>query len=749
MVSRAQGSYTGLLFCSIALAIAAPVFWYGVETPAAAGAAVVVESGTVAHEWAVTTFIGRALDEHALPLWSTELRSGFPFFLVPQHAAFHPVRALLLAMGPREATISAALLVLLCAGLSMLLLCRSMGLKWTACLLGATVYAFGGSGAASMNLLGHGTVYAFAPLVFWGFRLHLRHAQRSGVMLAGLALGVMLLGGAPLPAAGVLLIALAWAAAGEWSWPPAFARTLRAAQAGFGAVLIACGVAAVQWLPTLAWMPALQDPASALYAPALDGQAPLQASRALRHLLAPEGGLPPLGYLGAAALLFLPASLAAARRVRPIAWITACFAAAMMGVAWSDLAADWAWVDAGLLLFWAALPASLLCAFGADAVLFPGRSPRALSSWMPAALFLATLAVLTPLAPASSRGWLLTVGIVALFAMALRLRWFSVAAGNLAVLLVFAELYAGGGHVYGHPVLQPPVQQQYESLWEALQARALGDRVLLGDGLGGGQRTSSLPLLMPLRTAGGAAETVTSAEAAFDAAALPGSRDWSPGLLNYAAVRAVAAPANSRWTQLADDADTGKASFRLRNTQAVGGLRLLVNETALRRVHWTPYYVPVSGLDNAVEMLSDEAFDGGLACVLELTQPQRLQPSVPALPRGTQAPPTDLTAVRCQITHEAANLVEVSYSAPQPGILVLADTYAPGWTAVVDGQTAPVYRANGLFRGVAVPAGDHAVTFRYDPLTLYAGGALSILTLGIVVLLGIRELFRPLAKADF
>jgi hypothetical protein len=59
------------------------------------------------------------------------------------------------------------------------------------------------------------------------------------------------------------------------------------------------------------------------------------------------------------------------------------------------------------------------------------------------------------------------------------------------------------------------------------------------------------------------------------------------------------------------------------------------------------------------------------------------------------------------------------------GWVVVSDVYYPGWRAFVDGQPQPTLRANYLFRAVAVPAGQHTVTFEYAPLSVTMGLAIS------------------------
>jgi hypothetical protein len=59
-------------------------------------------------------------------------------------------------------------------------------------------------------------------------------------------------------------------------------------------------------------------------------------------------------------------------------------------------------------------------------------------------------------------------------------------------------------------------------------------------------------------------------------------------------------------------------------------------------------------------------------------------------------------------------------------LLVLNDTYAPGWAATVDGAKAPILPANYLARGVFVGPGDHEVIFRYHTPGLRTGVTIAL-----------------------
>ena len=69
------------------------------------------------------------------------------------------------------------------------------------------------------------------------------------------------------------------------------------------------------------------------------------------------------------------------------------------------------------------------------------------------------------------------------------------------------------------------------------------------------------------------------------------------------------------------------------------------------------------------------------------------------------------------------------------GMVILADTYFPGWTAYVDGQQTKIYEPYGCLRGVVVDGGDHTIEMVYRPWSVLAGGALSLLGLVTVLTL--------------
>ena len=77
-----------------------------------------------------------------------------------------------------------------------------------------------------------------------------------------------------------------------------------------------------------------------------------------------------------------------------------------------------------------------------------------------------------------------------------------------------------------------------------------------------------------------------------------------------------------------------------------------------------------------------------------------------------------------------------------PGMLVLTDAYSPGWTAVVDGNPAKIYRADAMFRAVALRGGEKEVIFNYRPPRFTEG----LVCFGLGLLVTLALLLVPAAR---
>jgi hypothetical protein len=74
-----------------------------------------------------------------------------------------------------------------------------------------------------------------------------------------------------------------------------------------------------------------------------------------------------------------------------------------------------------------------------------------------------------------------------------------------------------------------------------------------------------------------------------------------------------------------------------------------------------------------------------------------------------------------------------------PGILVLTDTWAAGWTVRDDfGTKRPLLRVNLALRGVPLEAGRHRLTFAYAPPLLIPGALASLLAAAILGIVSLR-----------
>ncbi|MCL4369786.1 MAG: oligosaccharide flippase family protein, partial [Chloroflexi bacterium] len=101
---------------------------------------------------------------------------------------------------------------------------------------------------------------------------------------------------------------------------------------------------------------------------------------------------------------------------------------------------------------------------------------------------------------------------------------------------------------------------------------------------------------------------------------------------------------------------------------------------------------------------------------------------------GKTLPKAGGPAEAAEIVTYSPQRVVITTQTAGPAVLVLLDSYFPGWQASIDGVDTTIYRAQHNFRGVLVGSGSHTVEFRYRPLSFRLGLLASGLA-GLVLLL--------------
>lgn len=157
---------------------------------------------------------------------------------------------------------------------------------------------------------------------------------------------------------------------------------------------------------------------------------------------------------------------------------------------------------------------------------------------------------------------------------------------------------------------------------------------------------------------------------------------------------------------------------------ADGEVKVYRNRTALSRAYLVPGFRLTSGTRERLELLVDPSFDPRHEVLLEA------DPG----PMGGVGRPVGSVRVKSYAPEE----VQLEVEGSQGGMLVLSDTYYPGWRAFVDGEERPIFQANHVFRAVPVQAGTREVIFRYEPDSFRNGLWLSVLSLAVLGLMGWR-----------
>lgn len=672
-----------------------------------------------------------------LPLWNPHIYSGTPALADPQWAALYPPAWLAALLPPWPPLPFATLqleagLHLALAGVFTFLFARRH-LPTAAALLAAIVFAFGGYLTSYPPLqLAVLETAAWLPFALWGAEA-LAHApagvslwQRLApgrVALAALPLALALLAGHPQTFALIAYTAIAYYAFQTWgrlTWPTALARL---------ALWLAAtlGLTAAQWLPTLELArlgPRLVLP----YEVAAVGF----VWRDLLHILLPGvwGDWSPL-YVGLATLLLAGLALAALARRRAPRDVAFWAGLAVVGILLSLGAQGGLYwlayrLAPGFSLFrhqeraailWS-FGLAMLAGYGLAAWLARGEGWRARGAWLVAGLMAIVAVGLTlywagqgrpaeSLAAVASAQAAYSAGMLALAALAFtrgRHGWGAAALVALVALDLFSTSGRGltqapppGGYFAPNPIV-----------W-AIQADQGDDYRVSSEGLlppGGGNGA----VLWDMRdTVGNSPLYLADYDRLIQA--VPELTWW-----RLLGVRYVVSKRDLSHGALAE-------------VERIGDTRLYRLAGSLPPAWVAPAVRRVTDKAAALAALAAPGFD-------PLAEAVTADPVAEGLGLPTSSAP--LTAARVEVKRVSPTERRVTVDAPQPGLLVLAESHAPGWQATVNGVAAPVLQVDGPLLGTPIPGGPSVVEWRYAPRSFSLGALVSLLALVVLVVVGVR-----------
>jgi hypothetical protein len=679
------------------------------------------------YPWIV--FAGTALRAGELPLWDPYTFGGHPFFANGETNLLYPPRLILTRLlSPSWAQDLFLLLHVWASGLTMRLFLRRRGLGELAALLGATVWMFN-SFTLGWLLLGHiAAITTLLPLALLGARATVERRSASAAAWTGAALGLMLLG------SNILMTLVAWLAVGCYygalllgalvrGWRQNTSRARLRALAPLlvlplATAFVGLGLGAVQLLPTLELAGQMARTSATYGRYVTSWRVPLAT---LGAILRPE--LPPtdrtlnnaLWFVGWVPLLLAPFALTR-RDGRGALVAAAALALYVLGtpLTWlgTALIPGLAYFrPLGRMLFVWALLWAIVAAIGADRFL----------CWLPERL-------------SAARRWTPLFGALLVL-------------GTAAPLIGYGRAINPPFQPRTAAALYPPTPLVERLLAAGPEARIAALRTVNGpEQWAPPMFQGSIPQSLGLRTAGGYESLLPARQADFwrivkgeDPASVAANPVEDAVVLNFY-------PRRVRYDLLPQIGINLLAAV-----PDVTPAWLAANWPGLRvePIYQGPdgwiYRLPdsrgVAYVSYRVGLVADER--AALAATTGQTPESQADDllaredtsALPPLPAGNSCVGQGRAAQ--QIAAQTANTLTIDADSACAGLLVVNESWAPGWTATLDGHEVPILRTNYLARGVALPAGRHEVRFVYAPRS-FTGGliltfATSLTLLGLLV----------------
>lgn len=723
---------------ALALALVAALvllFFWRILTPKQADRAAFPPGDFTDQFWAFRMVEARAFAAGRLPLWAEDYNSGHPFLADVQSAVFYPLGLLttlgVVAVRGADFTlfdleVEAVLHFILAGAFTYLLARRLIGSR-VAALGAALTFTFGGYLTSYPPLqLAILETATWLPLVLLLLDLAVEKGTRYYIA-AGIALGIAALAGHPQTFLFVVYTALIYYAWRFIRWRRTeLSRFARSGIAGIVlALVVAGGIAAAQWVPTLeyqsvstrtalSWQDAARgfptiDPlqmilpgfVAAFQSPLYIGILPLwlalfalfmnrSRERVFWALLALGALLVAFGfYVFAYAVLYLFAPGFAMFRDQERLALVVSFALAMLaGIGLKEMS-EGRFDRARARRVWALLPAGLTIAVMLLLVFYSAatvRSSGRLSFLLDRSGLMVLLFILTSLLAYGKLSGRVDGRMFA----------------GLTVLLIVFDLFSVNNAAFN---ADPAPRYPATPLVAEIQKQGTGERVAdegqMPGHFGIGYQLQEIGGISPLR--------VARYDALLD---LPPEK-----LLPLLNVRYLisARPGFANSDVVLTDGDT--RLIRLNNT--------------LPRA-WMVYDLRQLTDDDALQVMQGDAFNPAATALV--AEPLPFAPIPNAAPVPVEFKPRD------------PEHVSIAVNTPTDGLLVMSEVYYPGWSATVDGAAAPIVRTDVALRGIPVRAGKHQIEMAYEPWSPKIGIGVTVGTVAFLVVGLLAASRRPSRK---
>lgn len=678
------------------------------------------QSDQAEETYPLSVALTRAVRGGELPIWLPDSRGGLPLLGQPNYGLFYPPRLLaMLALSPIEQQNALVVSHVLLAGLAMYALLRCWGAHVVGAVLGAMVWGANGQQMFWLVLTHVVTVEPWLPLALLGSTLAVRRRSNGWAAMAGASLGMAILTGALYQVYLSALLLTGWygALALRHVYPSLRrgdrSAAIRTVLLPGISMLVALGLGALQWAPLIDVVPrGNRQPLSLEFQAArLPPPSEILTGFVMPHNpeLSGSAGTPfnatAMGFVGIPTLLF--ASVSFHRYAGPTIFagiVVAVSLACVLGVLplLRVLYAVLPWL--GLLrldTFFLPLDFGLAILAGLGLTELSRRLGSAQRSfWL--VLGLAALAI---------QGWQLVA-----FAWEInpiqpnRPEW------------LFPET----------PLTRAVLDAQGDSRVMSLRTHVPGDAwsppILFA-------RT---PLVYGIRSAGGYDSLLPRSSMVLWLTVDRGGRIPSPSTLPVLDYR------SDLFHDQVPIELLRKLSVRVlvglpgvvpttpngRDLLADGSLSLLYDgpdgrvfedRKALPRAYLTPATIAMPDRAAVLRRFVDPSFDPRAAAIVVGDLPTDQAESL-GITRGTSS---ELTGATATIVGDRFTQVEIDATSPRAAVLVLNDSWAPGWRVSVNGERSQVVQVNYDERGVVVPAGSSHVVFQYRPgaLPLWIGAS--------------------------